>query len=210
MMVDKKNIVLFLLVATLFFAGCTGVSKIEEKNNLSTPEHTLLAPTAEADPTLIVGIQEATTASPQSSNRPTQQGPMPPQVEDCTTTPPDMLGPFYTPGAPERNVVGSGYILSGFVLSVDGCVPIPGARIELWMAGPDGVYTDEFRATIISGPDGAYRFESPVPVPYEGRPPHIHVKVSAQGFSDLVTQHYPSPGQTEAEFNLVLTRDGGL
>jgi len=132
-----------------------------------------------------------------------------PPVENCAATQPDMLGPFYTPGAPERSQVGSGYVLSGKVLSENGCVPIPEARIELWMAGPDGQYTDDYRATIYSGLDGSYRFESSVPVPYEGRPPHIHIKVITPDFVDLITQHYPAQGQTEAEFNLVLTPGEG-
>ncbi len=32
---------------------------------------------------------------------------------DCKPTQPDMLGPFYEPGAPVRTSVGSGYVLSG-------------------------------------------------------------------------------------------------
>lgn len=132
-----------------------------------------------------------------------------PQNENCIATQPDMLGPFYTPGAPERSQVGSGYVLYGKVLSDHGCVPIPGARIELWMAGPDGEYTDDYRATIFSETDGSYHFESPVPVPYESRPPHIHIKVITDDFVDLVTQHYPAQGQTESEFNLVLTPGEG-
>jgi protocatechuate 3,4-dioxygenase beta subunit len=132
-----------------------------------------------------------------------------PPVENCVATLPDMLGPFYTPGAPERSRVGNGYVLSGKVLSVNGCVPIPGARIELWMAGPDGEYTDDYRATTFSETNGSYRFESPVPIPYESRPPHIHIKVITPDFVDLITQHYPAAGQTEAEFNLVLTPGEG-
>jgi protocatechuate 3,4-dioxygenase beta subunit len=205
-MMFNKKILVSLFVATLFFGGCSGIGKTDEKNNSPTSEPTLISLTA--GPTLTVVVVEASTDAPQGSNRSTPEGPMPPQFENCAVTPPDVLGPFYTPGAPERNVVGSGYTLSGHVLSVNGCVPIPGAKIELWMAGPDGVYTDEFRATIITGADGAYRFESTVPVPYENRPPHIHLKVTAPGYEDLVTQHYPAQGQTEAEFNLVLIPKG--
>jgi hypothetical protein len=35
---------------------------------------------------------------------------------NCKPTQPDMLGPFYEPGAPVRPSVGSGYVLSGAVL----------------------------------------------------------------------------------------------
>jgi protocatechuate 3,4-dioxygenase beta subunit len=45
---------------------------------------------------------------------------------------------------------------------------------------------------------------SNVPVSYSGRPPHIHVRVRAPGYEELVTQHYPQRGQRKANFDLVL------
>lgn len=153
---------------------------------------------------LIFGLLLGACSGNANSTTPIVEGQNISPDENCVATQPDMLGPFYTPGAPERQQVGSGYVLYGWVLSEDGCDPIPGARIELWMAGPDGEYTDDYRATTFAGSDGSYRFESHVAVPYEGRPPHIHIKVISPEFVDLVTQHYPAQGQTEAEFNLVL------
>jgi protocatechuate 3,4-dioxygenase beta subunit len=41
-------------------------------------------------------------------------------------------------------------------------------------------------------------------VSYGGRPPHIHVRVRAPGYEELVTQHYPQRGQRKANFDLVL------
>jgi protocatechuate 3,4-dioxygenase beta subunit len=76
--------------------------------------------------------------------------------------------------------------------------------IELWLAGADGEYDDAHRATIIAEASGAYRFESNVPPPYYGRPPHIHLRISAKGFKTLVTQHYPSEGKKNAVFDIVL------
>ena len=72
------------------------------------------------------------------------------------------------------------------------------------MAGPDGEYTDAFRATVYSKTDGAYRFQSHFPMDYFGRPPHIHVRVSVEGFQTLVTQHYPTQGTEQGDFDLVL------
>jgi protocatechuate 3,4-dioxygenase beta subunit len=57
---------------------------------------------------------------------------------------------------------------------------------------------------LFSDASGAYRFESNFPPGYSGRPPHIHVRVSAAGFGTLVTQHYPKSGTTGAIFDLVL------
>jgi protocatechuate 3,4-dioxygenase beta subunit len=122
----------------------------------------------------------------------------------CPPTRPDALGPFYKPGAPVRSSVGEGYELRGVVKSTDGCSPIAGARIELWLAGPDGRYDDDHRATVVSSEDGTYAFESNVPPAYGSRPPHIHVRVTAAGHRTLVTQHYPAAGHRSGVFDLVL------
>jgi catechol 1,2-dioxygenase len=123
---------------------------------------------------------------------------------NCKPTQPDMLGPFYEPGAPVRTSVGSGYVLSGAVLDAEECEPIRRARIEFWLANPRGDYDDAHRATVFAGQRGGYRFESNVPVSYGGRPPHIHIRVRARGYEELVTQHYPERGQRRANFDLVL------
>lgn len=130
-----------------------------------------------------------------------------PSAPFCPPTRADALGPFYEPGAPVRSRVGRGYVLSGRVLST-ACRPLRGARIEFWLANPNGDYDDRHRATMFATRTGAYRFESNRPPPYSGRPPHIHVRVSARGYRTLVTQHYPRSGRTSAVFNLVLRRAG--
>jgi protocatechuate 3,4-dioxygenase beta subunit len=121
----------------------------------------------------------------------------------CPPTPEDMLGPFYEPNAPVRSKVGTGHVLRGTVRSAADCRAVPGARVELWLAGPNG-YDDAHRATVITDAEGAYRFESERPDPYERRPPHIHVRVAQPGYRTLVAQHYPQAGQDEATFDLVL------
>ncbi len=122
----------------------------------------------------------------------------------CIPTPPGSLGPFYKPNAPLRGRVGSGYQLSGLVLSSKNCAPIPQAHIELWMAGPDGEYKDDYRAVVIANESGEYQFESHFPPSYSQRPPHIHMRVTARGFKTLITQHYPENRSKKGEFDLVL------
>ena len=78
----------------------------------------------------------------------------PAEARRCTPTPHDEIGPFYRPNAPLRSKIGSGYVLEGTVRSAATCKPIPGARIEFWQAGPDGKYSDAYRATIITRPPG--------------------------------------------------------
>lgn len=127
-----------------------------------------------------------------------------PETVVCQPTPQDQLGPFYVPGAPERDKVGEGYVLSGVVRGYPSCAPLTEAQVEFWMAGPDGEYADEFRATLYVDEQGAFRFESHVPVPYEGRPPHIHIRVMADGYETLITQHYPESGAASGMMDLVL------
>jgi len=122
----------------------------------------------------------------------------------CASTPPDMLGPYYKPDAPRREEVGQGYVLRGVVRSSVDCASVPEAQIEIWMAGPDGEYADEYRATLFADEQGAYHFESHFPPPYAGRPSHHHLRLSAPGYQTLVTQHYPQEGTVEAVFDLVL------
>jgi len=122
----------------------------------------------------------------------------------CTPTPPDSLGPFYKPDAPVRSEVGQGYELSGVVRSAVDCAPIPDAKIEFWLAGPDGDYDDQHRATVYADAAGEYRFRSNPPPRYFSRPPHIHLRVSAKGFQTLVSQHYPEDGASGAALDLVL------
>jgi protocatechuate 3,4-dioxygenase beta subunit len=122
----------------------------------------------------------------------------------CTPTRADSLGPFYVPNAPVRAKVGTGHVLTGAVRSSRTCRAIPRARVELWLAGPEGEYGPAWRATLFSRANGSYRFESHFPSAYSARPPHVHVRVSARGFRTLVTQYYPRRGQTRGALPLVL------
>jgi protocatechuate 3,4-dioxygenase beta subunit len=129
------------------------------------------------------------------------------QSTACTPTRPDMLGPFYTPDAPERSVTGHGLVVSGTVRSSKGCGPLPGARLEWWSADGRGEYHDALRATQRSGSDGTFRYETVAPGRYPGRPPHLHLKISAPGHRTLVTQLYPRDGQHAIATDLVLVAD---
>ena len=129
------------------------------------------------------------------------------QSPACAPTKPDMLGPFYTPDAPERAVTGHGLVVSGTVRSGRGCGPLSGARLEWWSADARGEYQDALRATQRTGDDGAFRYETVAPGRYPGRPPHLHVKISAPRHRTLVTQLYPRDGQRAIATDFVLVAE---
>ncbi len=122
----------------------------------------------------------------------------------CRPTASDSEGPFYTPNAPQRSSIGRGLVVTGVVRTTGNCAPIPRARIEWWQANPQGRYDDAHRATQAADAEGTYRFETNFPGIYPGRPPHLHVKISAPNYRTLTTQLYPKPGQTEISFDFVL------
>jgi protocatechuate 3,4-dioxygenase beta subunit len=124
----------------------------------------------------------------------------------CAPTRPDAEGPFYTPDAPERSVTGRGLVVSGTVRSAAGCGALGGARLEWWSADAGGGYDDAHRATQRADGEGRYLYETDFPGRYPGRPPHLHVRVTAPGHRPLVTQLYPKRGQTAMESHFVLGR----
>jgi hypothetical protein len=126
------------------------------------------------------------------------------QPFQCEPTPDDEMGPFYRPDAVYRNSVGVGYLLFGTVKSASDCRPVANATLELWMTGPEGRYGDAWRATLLSAENGNYHFTSHVPTDFGSRRAHIHIRVTAEGFAPLVTQHYVAKGAGEALFDLVL------
>jgi protocatechuate 3,4-dioxygenase beta subunit len=111
---------------------------------------------------------------------------------------PDTLSPSYRPGAPVRAVVGHGHVLTGTVRSGRDCGPVAGARVELWPEIAGRGHPDDQRATVLSGPDGGYRFQS-------DPPEHIHMLVSASGFEPLASNRYHPEGRAAGRFDVVLT-----
>lgn len=125
----------------------------------------------------------------------------------CAPTRPDALGPFYKPNAPQRDTTGQGLSLVGTVRAAPACTPLATAQLEWWAANAQGEYDMAHRATQQVESTGQYRYTTDVPGVYPGRPPHLHVRVTAPGYRTLVTQIYPSSGQTAVTFDFVLVPD---
>ncbi len=126
---------------------------------------------------------------------------------ECTATEGEHLDASYKPEAPMRSSVGAGYVLTGSVRASGDCQPIPGATIELWLAGPDG-YSDHYSGTVVADKSGHYRFQSPFPSPSTGRPPHIHMRIAADGFLPIQTECFPHQGTATGVFDIVLEPGG--
>ena len=135
-----------------------------------------------------------------------------------------VLGPFFADGSPlaangediARGAPGSPCWVELAIRSESGD-PVPGARVEVWGAGDDGLYDVQRsgevmanRAHFFTGGDGLVRFwgilPSAYPIPDDGpvgrllaatgrsemRPAHLHFLVSADGFAPLVTHLFVS------------------
>ena len=121
----------------------------------------------------------------------------------CTPTPTDGFGPFGRGMPPVRAKTGTGHVLTGVVISALDCKPIAGARVEFWQANRKGVYGRALSATVFTGKDGRFRYQSPRPVSYEGRPAHIHIRVVAKNHEVLLTRYVPN-GRRRGNVRLVL------
>lgn len=134
-----------------------------------------------------------------------------------TVTPSQAEGPFYpvTP-IPQRTdlivdaaaVEGEPMLLRGKVVNVQG-QPLPGIKVEIWQCDGKGIYdhprqrnTARFDknfsgfGAMTTDDQGRYQFRTLYPVPYTGRPPHIHAKLW-QGERELLTSQLYLRGQTE-------------
>lgn len=122
----------------------------------------------------------------------------------------DAEGPFY-PVVPipldnnllsNDNFVGEPLLFSGRVLDPSGN-PMANTRVEIWQCDGNSVYrhprasspaTEDpaFRGfgASLSDTKGQFAFTTIVPVPYPGRPPHIHVKLKQGDKTTLTTQIY--------------------
>lgn len=120
-----------------------------------------------------------------------------------------MEGPFYprepiplTDSLSQGKHKGVDLLVRGRILDLEG-KPIPTARMDVWQCDYRGIYRHPrapdtrsmdpgFRgfATVLSNQQGEYQFNTIHPVPYTGRPPHIHIMIHVDQSPLLTTQLY--------------------
>ena len=125
-----------------------------------------------------------------------------PVAAQCKASPGAPLDDSYSPAAPKRAVVGSGLVVTGTIRASSDCLPIAGATVEYWMAGPNG-YTEKLRGTVVTDKNGRYRFQCPFPVSH-GFSPHIHMNVAGDAFLPIQTEFFPAQGSTSGSYDVVL------
>ena len=127
-------------------------------------------------------------------------------------TPSQPEGPFYPREFPEEtdadlmhyggaSAKGALLELKGRVSGTDGS-PVANAVVEIWQCDADGHYRYDaasmraadhgfqgFGKTVTDN-SGHYRFITMRPVPYPGRPPHVHMRIMRDGKHLLTTQMY--------------------
>ena len=127
-------------------------------------------------------------------------------------TPSQVEGPFYPvePIPLNNDLVhhaggtaeGEQLDLSGVIRDAEG-KPLANTLIEIWQCDAAGRYrhprarnTESFDkhfagfGAVKTSATGEYRFVTLMPVPYTGRPPHIHVKIHRNGKTLLTSQIY--------------------
>jgi protocatechuate 3,4-dioxygenase beta subunit len=122
----------------------------------------------------------------------------------CQPTLSDAAGPFGRGMPPARSSIGTGHVLTGVVVSSTDCRPLARARVELWQANRKGRYTRAGSATVVTDGAGRFRLQGPYPPSYEGRPPHIHIRIQATGHEPLLTRYVPARGERRGTIRLVL------
>jgi protocatechuate 3,4-dioxygenase beta subunit len=79
--------------------------------------------------------------------------------------------------------------------------------VQFWQANRKGVYTRATSASVRTDRAGRFRFEGPYPPLYEGREPHIHIRVFASGYAPLLSRYVPGRGERTGNLRLVLEPD---
>jgi protocatechuate 3,4-dioxygenase beta subunit len=202
----QSNLLLLLLIASLFLIYETTSSfslKVFAQNtNQMTSENN--RPVEPSDFQDLSASQKAASTN-----------------ETCVLTPNSKLqglpqqteGPYFVDGMPNRSDIreesSSGLIQEGIKLSLTihvygidngSCVPIKGAKVDVWHANSTGVYSavaemgtsrsDYLRGNQITDDNGSVKFTTNYPGWNPGRAIHIHDKVRALNDLEWTSQIY--------------------
>jgi hypothetical protein len=111
----------------------------------------------------------------------------------------------YIPDAPERESLGEGFVIEGFVRESSGCERLDDVRVQVWLATETGGEQDN-RASVRTDADGRYRIETPPTIPQFGEP-NIHVAVDGDDrFEPVFIRRVVDLDDKRAVVNLTLAQ----
>jgi protocatechuate 3,4-dioxygenase beta subunit len=134
-------------------------------------------------------------------------------ASSCTLYPTQTIGPCYAMGPMMREDISDGLDglpirLSFLVVHTSGCVPVPGASIDIWHSGSDGIYSAYDTGTTCNpgttnvksmmfcrgvqttDETGRANFSTVFPGWYRGRTIHVHFTVRISGKEYVTSQLY--------------------
>jgi catechol 1,2-dioxygenase len=198
---DRRRLLLgaATLGGSFLWPGCGRPTAPVPPEAGAPPASSAAASTAPPTPNVATAASSAPAASSLAATR------------TCVETHDNIEGPYYRTGAPVRSSLadagakGTPLIIEGNVFGLDCASPIADAELDVWHATTDGHYDNDgtlrvargeflLRGRIRTDAQGRYELRTIVPGRYlngaQFRPAHVHVKLSARGFTRLTTQLY--------------------
>lgn len=130
-------------------------------------------------------------------------------TKSCAVTQSIEEGPYYLSSTPTRSDITDGQegkkITFSFTVLNASCKPIKGARVDIWYANAQGMYSgvdgnsgNYLRGTQLTNAKGVATFKGIYPGWYPARTIHIHEKIWVGGKEVLTTQTYFTDKQNAA------------
>ncbi len=161
--------------------------------------------------TALAGAPAIIASAPRAFAETTTTSPAVTLTPACTLTPAAISGPYYFDPKLERRDITEGHPgapmrIRFVVMDAANCMPVAGARIDVWQTRADGYYSGYpgqgdkqnvdtsggtfMRGTQIADARGEVLFHSVYPAWYRGRTPHVHFKILIEDKDMLTGQMY--------------------
>ena len=205
MSVSRRELVQWMTVGPMVWVALPGCRSSDDPKAGSgidaeccdTPSPDTAAPSGTTEPG--DSAVPTDTGAPEDSASPTDTA-EPTDPAACAIQP-DVLGPFYTPDAPEKTDLNEGdggtpIQIAGQIVQADDCTaPLAGAVFDAWHANDAGEYDNEgfsYRGRFTSDAEGRFLLQTVLPGSYPDRPVrHIHFKIwDASGTERITSQLY--------------------
>jgi hypothetical protein len=147
-------------------------------------------PSAGQESVAAASPERTATSAPQRSCKPTESNP------GGTN--------HYIADAPELASLGKGFVISGRVRAARDCRPLPGVRVQVWLATETGGEQDN-RASVRTDEDGIYRIETAPTIAQFGEP-NIHVAYDGKQYRHVFIRRVVDLDDKRAVVDLTLAR----